>query len=130
MARSMLSLGIFSLFAERMAVRRRGLVMGSAPPVRAAMVNSRIILVKILPRLASVAAFLCLIVAHLECPDMDKPSSGNVAGAAGQLLQRQWSSRVTFREGRVGFGAEGLRCGHDRRENLACTREKFLGGLR
>jgi hypothetical protein len=30
--------------------------------------------VKILPRLASVAAFLCLIVAHLECPDMDQPS--------------------------------------------------------
>src|SRR5271163_3551440 len=76
MARSMLSLGIFSLFAERMAVRRRGLVIGSAPPVRAAMVSSRIIFVKILPRLASVAAFLCLIVAHLECPDMDKPSSG------------------------------------------------------
>jgi hypothetical protein len=40
-------------------------------------------LVKILPRLASVAAFLCLIVAHLECPDMDKPSSVGVAGAAG-----------------------------------------------
>jgi hypothetical protein len=36
-----------------------------------------------LPRLASVAAFLCLIVAHLECPDMDKPFSVGVAGAAG-----------------------------------------------
>src|SRR5580692_1625768 len=70
MARSMLSLGMFSPLAARMAVRRRGLVSGSAPPVRAAIVSSRIILVKILPRLASVAAFLCLIVAHFECPDM------------------------------------------------------------
>jgi hypothetical protein len=25
------------------------------------------------PRLASVAAFLCLIVAHFECPDMTNP---------------------------------------------------------
>src|SRR5579863_9138546 len=74
MARSILSLGMFSALAERMAVRRRGLVSGSAPPVRVAIVNSRIILVKTLPRFASVAAFLCLIVAHFECPDMDKPS--------------------------------------------------------
>ena len=34
------------------------------------MVISRISLVKMRPRLASVAAFLCLIVAHLECPDI------------------------------------------------------------
>src|SRR5579872_796743 len=74
MARSILSFGMFSPLAARMAVRRRGFVSGSAPPTRAAMVNSRITLVKILPRRASVAAFLCLIVAHLECPDMDKPS--------------------------------------------------------
>ena len=47
---------------------------GSPPPTRVAMVNSRMSLVKILPRLASVAAFLCLIVAHFECPDMVKPS--------------------------------------------------------
>src|ERR1700752_3169563 len=103
MARSILSLGMFSFLAALMAVRRRGLVTGSAPPVRAAIVNSRIILVKILPRLASVAAFLCLIVAHFECPDMVNllrevwqeqrysscrdsvavaPHSGNRAGAA------------------------------------------------
>src|SRR6202035_1889097 len=73
---------MFSPLAVRMAVRKRGLVSGSAPPVRAAMVNSRIILVKTLPRLASVAAFLCLIVAHFECPDMAKPSIGSVAGTA------------------------------------------------
>jgi hypothetical protein len=33
-------------------------------------------LVKARPRLASVAAFLCLIVAHLECPDMETASTG------------------------------------------------------
>src|SRR5579863_7959849 len=81
MARSMLSLGMFSPLAVRMAVRRRGFVTGSAPPVRVAMVNSRMSLVKILPRRASVAAFLCLIVAHFECPDMNKPSRLSMAGA-------------------------------------------------
>src|SRR5271155_3903089 len=73
MARSMLSLGIFSPLAVKIAVRRRGFVTGSAPPVRAAMVNSRMSFVKILPRRASVAAFLCLMVAHFECPDMEEP---------------------------------------------------------
>src|SRR4029077_18906751 len=88
----MLSLGIFSPLAARMAVRRRGFVTGSAPPVRAAIVSSRMIFVKTLPRLASVAAFLCLIVAHLECPDMDEPFTGSMAGAAEELLPRQCSS--------------------------------------
>jgi hypothetical protein len=33
--------------------------------------------VKILPRLASVAAFLCFMVDHLECPDIGQsPDSG------------------------------------------------------
>src|SRR5580698_10598966 len=66
----MLSLGMFSFLPARIAVRRRGLELGSPPPTRAAMVISRITLVKARPRLASVAAFLCLIVAHLECPDI------------------------------------------------------------
>ncbi len=34
------------------------------------MVISLAIRVKILPRLASLAAFLCLIVDHFECPDI------------------------------------------------------------
>src|SRR5271155_2429050 len=72
-ARSMLSLGIFSFLAASMAERRRGFESESPPPTRAAMVISRISLVKMRPRLASVAAFLCLIVAHLECPDMQLP---------------------------------------------------------
>src|ERR1017187_9662010 len=64
---------MFSFLAARMAVRRRGFESGSPPPTRAAMVISRITLVKARPRLASVAAFLCLIVAHLECPDIRLP---------------------------------------------------------
>ena len=41
-----------------------GSLSGSPPPMRAAIVISRMILVKTLPRLASSAPFLCLI----ECP--------------------------------------------------------------
>src|SRR6202011_5253841 len=74
MARSMFSFGIFSFLPARMAVRKRGLELGSPPPMRAAMVISRMTRVKTRPRLASVAAFLCLIVAHFECPDMRHPS--------------------------------------------------------
>src|SRR5215469_15712233 len=72
MARLILSAGMFSALAAAMAVRRRGLVSGS-PPCLAAMLISLIKRVKILPRLASSAPFLCLIVAHLEWPDMVIP---------------------------------------------------------
>src|SRR6202048_5155383 len=72
-ARSIFSFGIFSFLPARMAVRSRGLELGSPPPMRAAMVISRMTRVKTRPRLASVAAFLCLIVAHFECPDMTIP---------------------------------------------------------
>src|SRR5215510_12096951 len=70
MARLMLSAGMLEALALSTAVRRRGLLPGSPPPMRAAIVISRISLVKSLPRLASSAPFLCLIVAHLECPDI------------------------------------------------------------
>src|ERR1700683_2175221 len=69
MARLMLSFGMFSALAAAMALRRRGLPSGS-PPDLAAMVISLISWVKILPRFASSAPFLCLIVAHFEWPDM------------------------------------------------------------
>src|ERR1051325_10930585 len=68
----MLSAGMFSDLAARMAVRRRGLVSGS-PPFLAAIWISLIRRVKILPRLASRAPFLCLIVAHFEWPDIAVP---------------------------------------------------------
>src|SRR5437773_7033449 len=82
MARLMLSAGMFTDLAFSTAVRRRGFELGSPPPRRAAMDISRMILVKIFPRLASRAAFLCLIDAHLECPDI------------GSLLQDTWRLRV------------------------------------
>src|SRR5947207_15418794 len=48
----------------------RGLVESSLPPSLAETVISRMRRVKILPRLASVAAFLCLMFAHLLWPAM------------------------------------------------------------
>src|SRR5438874_2606950 len=47
----MFSFGIFSFFAAKIAVRKRGLEFGSPPPMRAAMVISRMIRVKALPRI-------------------------------------------------------------------------------
>src|SRR6267142_4273314 len=64
---------MFAALAASMAVRSRGLEFGSPPPMRAAMLISRMIRVKTRPRFASVAPFLCLIVAHFECPDMTHP---------------------------------------------------------
>src|SRR5258708_3167879 len=66
----MLSDGMFCAFASAMIVLRRGFLSGSPPPARAATVSSLIRRVKILPRFASAAPFLCLIVAHFEWPDM------------------------------------------------------------
>jgi hypothetical protein len=66
-ARSMFSLGMLAALAASTAVRRRGLKLGSPlPPIRAATVISRMSLVNILPRFASLAAFLCLMVLHFE----------------------------------------------------------------
>src|ERR1700729_1677502 len=75
MARLMLSAGMFSALAAAIAPRNRGLPSGSPPPPLAAMVISLIRRVKILPRLASSAPFLCLIVAHFEWPDMLQTSA-------------------------------------------------------
>src|SRR5213594_1376547 len=74
MARLMLSEGMFSALAAATAVRNRGFFSGS-PPDFAAMVISLMRRVKILPRFASSAPFLCLIVAHLLWPDMMIPRS-------------------------------------------------------
>src|ERR1700709_2189729 len=66
----MLSLGMFSALAAATAARRRGCPSTSPPPALAATIISLMRRVKILPRLASSAPFLCLIVAHFEWPDM------------------------------------------------------------
>src|SRR2546427_248109 len=76
MARSMLSSGMFSALAASIAVRSRALPSGSPPPCFAAMVISRISLVKSAPRRASVTAFLRLICFHLLWPAMGAPVAG------------------------------------------------------
>src|SRR5215469_16279413 len=77
----MLSAGMFSALASEIALRNLGFLSG-LPPLRTAMVISRIRRVKILPRLASSATFLCLMVAHLEWPDMQNPHRLNCLAAA------------------------------------------------
>src|SRR3712207_2546204 len=64
----MLSFGTELFLAFWMASKRVGLPAGSPPPVRAATSMFLISLAKSLPRLASIPAFLCFVVAHLECP--------------------------------------------------------------
>jgi len=54
--------------AAWIALRRRGLPLGSPPPVLAAMVISFDNLLKILPRFASIAPLKRLTFDHLLCP--------------------------------------------------------------
>ena len=70
MALSMLSIGISLSRAFCMAKRSRKLASGLLPPWRTATIISRESLVKSEPRLASASPLVCLIFAHLECPDM------------------------------------------------------------
>src|SRR3954451_21908947 len=72
-ARSMLSLGTELFFAFWMASNSVGLPAGSPPPVLAATSMFLISLAKSLPRLASMPAFLCFVVAHLEWPLTSPP---------------------------------------------------------
>src|ERR1700733_11438966 len=100
MARLMLSAGMFSALAATMAPRKRGLESGSPPPFFAAMLISLMRRVNILPRLASSAPFLCLMVAHFEWPDMARPLFGTFVGSrdspaersqtASQVCRRKW----------------------------------------
>src|SRR5437867_13360688 len=73
MARLILSAGMFNSLASATALRRRGLPSASPPPIRAAIVISLMTFVNIRPRLASMAPFLCLILCHLEWPDIATP---------------------------------------------------------
>src|SRR5660398_272774 len=72
--RSILSLGMFASLAVWIAWARVAFMSGSPPPSRAATVMARESLEKSFPRFLSWAAFLCLIPAHLECPDMPHTS--------------------------------------------------------
>ena len=64
----MLSLGTELFLAFWMASYSVGLPAGSPPPTRAATSMFLISRANILPRRASMTAFLCLVVAHLEWP--------------------------------------------------------------
>src|SRR6478752_5450710 len=70
MARSMLSLGTEVFLALVTASSRPGLPARSGPPMRAATSMFLISLANDLARRLSMIAFLCLVVAHLEWPDM------------------------------------------------------------
>src|SRR6185437_1265088 len=67
-ARSMLSLGTDVFLAFWMASYSVGFPAGSPPPVRAATSMFLISRANSLPRRASLTAFWCLVVAHLEWP--------------------------------------------------------------
>src|SRR4051812_41534888 len=70
MAVSMFLLGMFEALGLRMVALRRGLPSGSEPPMRAATVISRRMRLNTLARAESMRAFLRLVVAHFEWPDM------------------------------------------------------------
>src|SRR6266849_2559567 len=101
MARSTFSPGMFADLAASMAVRSRGLEFGSPPPMRAAMLISRMIRVKTRPRFASVAPFLCLIVAHFECPDITDPLLFCVTPPRGVIRECIFATCSGFEEKRL-----------------------------
>src|SRR6266702_2139185 len=70
MARSMVSFGIEASLALRTAFSSVALAAGSPPPSRAATLIARVSFENCAPRRESTTAFLCLMLAHLECPDI------------------------------------------------------------
>src|SRR5689334_8914255 len=90
----MLAAGMLTLFAAAIAVRRRGFDSRSPPPWRAAIVISLMNFENSLPRAWSVAAFLRLIVAHFEWPDMVSERRDAHALAAASFSAR--AAAITF----------------------------------
>src|SRR6478735_4087080 len=122
-ARSMLSLGTEVFLAFWIASYSVGFPPGSPPPIRAATSMFLISLANDLARRASTTAFWCLVVAHLECPDMcvslhtggqarAAPSAGGLPGddhgeRAGQVLDsRHRLPAGVPRRCRLGAGEE------------------------
>ena len=75
--------------AARIALRRRGLALGSPPPVFAARVISFDNLLKILPRLASIAPLKRLTFDHLLCPAIGVRSYLNLKLTSSVHLARE-----------------------------------------
>src|ERR687893_715506 len=93
----MLSLGTELFFAFWMASYSVGLPAGSPPPVRAATSTFLISLANSLPRLASIAAFLRFLVAHLEWPLTSPPRRRSSVSFAAPLLCPRVSSHARSR---------------------------------
>src|SRR5262249_8483962 len=70
MARSTVSFGMLAARAASTAARSRGLAAGSGKPLRAAVVNSRISLVKTLARFLSCAPLRYMMFLNWEWPAM------------------------------------------------------------
>src|SRR5690349_508026 len=81
-ARSMLSFGTDVFFAFCTASNSVGFPCRSAPPSLAATSMFLMSLAQDLARLESMMAFLCFVVAHLECPDIILRSSYPPVGTA------------------------------------------------
>src|SRR5207237_2926722 len=96
-ARLMLSAGILTPCASWIAVRNRGLPSASPPPIRAAIVISLMSLVNMRPRLASMAPFLCLMLCHLEWPDIDY--SFNLCHFSASVYHRPMGQRESHKKG-------------------------------
>src|SRR3569833_2198551 len=109
MARSMVSRGILAWRAAIMAARSRGLALGSAWPVLAATVNSRMILVKTLARFASSAPFRFMMFLNCECPAFGRPRYPieDVSHKNPTISRAKRLSRQIF--GLASLAAEGLR---------------------
>src|SRR5437588_6964640 len=97
----MLSLGIDASLALRTAFSSAALPLGSPPPSRAATMMARASLENCAPRRESTTAFLCLMLAHLECPDMARilrtqrarrPPPGVVQGAPARRMSYRVSA--------------------------------------
>src|SRR3954466_8488456 len=88
MARWMLSLGMFSARAARIAARRRGFMLGSGMPILAATVISRASLENTLDRTASTLPLRCMIFLNCECPAM---------GASGKFGRGQLAFQAPVR---------------------------------
>jgi hypothetical protein len=68
MARSTVSFGMLAWRAARTAALSRGFAAGSGSPIRAAVVNSRMILVNTLPRFLSCAPLRNMMFLNCEWP--------------------------------------------------------------
>src|SRR6202043_1657243 len=96
-ARSMLSFGIDASLALRTAFSSGALASGSPPPSRAATVIARVSLENCAPLRESTTAFLCLMLDHFECPDINESLRIGRAGPRCDTLHRQPPHRMQRR---------------------------------